>query len=62
MDFAALSGIQAFTFDVFGTVVDWHGTVSRELHDLQVSKALNGFTSQGRFLIDERVEQSSLMG
>ena len=27
----ALSGAQALLFDVFGTVVDWQGSVSREL-------------------------------
>ena len=26
-----LEGVQALTFDVFGTVVDWHGSVVREL-------------------------------
>lgn len=26
-----LAGVEALTFDVFGTVVDWLGTVSREL-------------------------------
>lgn len=28
---ADLSGVQALLFDVFGTVVDWHGSVTREL-------------------------------
>ena len=26
-----LESVQALTFDVFGTVVDWHGSVVREL-------------------------------
>ncbi|KAK7028522.1 hypothetical protein R3P38DRAFT_2936938 [Favolaschia claudopus] len=26
-----LSGVQALLFDVFGTVVDWHGSVTKEL-------------------------------
>ncbi|EMD41274.1 hypothetical protein CERSUDRAFT_109865 [Gelatoporia subvermispora B] len=29
-----LEGVQAFVFDVFGTVVDWQGTVSAELRTL----------------------------
>ena len=28
---SAIEGVAALTFDVFGTVVDWHGTVSREM-------------------------------
>lgn len=28
---AVLSGVQALLFDVFGTVVDWHGHITHEL-------------------------------
>jgi len=28
-----LQGVQALLFDVFGTVVDWHGSIVRELRD-----------------------------
>lgn len=28
-----LEGVQALVFDVFGTVVDWHGSIVRELLD-----------------------------
>ena len=31
---AASSDIKALTFDVFGTVVDWHGSVAREVRAL----------------------------
>ena len=34
------SGIKALTFDVFGTVVDWHGSVAREVRELARSKGL----------------------
>ena len=27
----SLQGVKAFLFDVFGTVVDWHGTIIQEL-------------------------------
>ena len=27
----SLADVQALTFDVFGTVVDWHGSVSKAL-------------------------------
>jgi 2-haloacid dehalogenase len=33
-------GIKALTFDVFGTVVDWHGSVARELRALAAAKGL----------------------
>lgn len=33
-------GIKALTFDVFGTVVDWHGSVAREVRALAASKSL----------------------
>lgn len=32
--------IKALTFDVFGTVVDWHGSVAREVRALAASKGL----------------------
>ena len=34
------SGTKALVFDVFGTVVDWHGSVARELRALARSKGL----------------------
>ncbi|MGH6629536.1 MAG: haloacid dehalogenase type II [Burkholderiales bacterium] len=34
------SGIRALVFDVFGTVVDWHGSVAREVRQLARSKGL----------------------
>src|SRR5829696_433659 len=32
--------IKALTFDVFGTVVDWHGSVAREVRALSAAKGL----------------------
>lgn len=32
--------IKALTFDVFGTVVDWHGSVAREVRELAARKGL----------------------
>lgn len=32
-DIAALQGAEAFLFDVFGTVVDWQGSVSKQLEE-----------------------------
>ena len=37
---AEVSGIKALTFDVFGTVVDWHGSVAREVRELARAKGL----------------------
>ena len=34
------SGIKALVFDVFGTVVDWHGSVAREVRALAKAKGL----------------------
>jgi 2-haloacid dehalogenase len=34
------SDIKALTFDVFGTVVDWHGSVAREVRALAAQKKL----------------------
>jgi 2-haloacid dehalogenase len=34
------TGIRALTFDVFGTVVDWHGSVAREVRALAKAKGL----------------------
>jgi 2-haloacid dehalogenase len=33
-------GVKALTFDVFGTVVDWHGSVAREVRELAKRKGL----------------------
>jgi 2-haloacid dehalogenase len=33
-------GVKALTFDVFGTVVDWHGSVAREVRALAARKGL----------------------
>ena len=35
-----VSGIKALVFDVFGTVVDWHGSVAREVRGLARTKGL----------------------
>ena len=32
----AVDGIRVLAFDVFGTVVDWHGTIAREVAELQL--------------------------
>ena len=34
------AGVKALTFDVFGTVVDWHGSVAREVRELAKLKGL----------------------
>jgi 2-haloacid dehalogenase len=34
------TGVKALTFDVFGTVVDWHGSVAREIRALAKAKGL----------------------
>ena len=34
------TGVKALVFDVFGTVVDWHGSVAREVRALAKSKGL----------------------
>ena len=36
-----VSQIKALTFDVFGTVVDWRGSVSREIARLADQRGLN---------------------
>jgi len=33
-------GVKALVFDVFGTVVDWHGSVAREVRELARTKGL----------------------
>jgi len=33
-------GVKALVFDVFGTVVDWHGSVAREVRELARAKGL----------------------
>ena len=37
---ADISNVKALTFDVFGTVVDWHGSVAREVRALAAAKGL----------------------
>jgi 2-haloacid dehalogenase len=37
---SAPNDIKALTFDVFGTVVDWHGSVAREVRALAANKGL----------------------
>ena len=37
---ADIDDVKALTFDVFGTVVDWHGSVAREVRALAARKAL----------------------
>ncbi len=34
------TGVKALVFDVFGTVVDWHGSVAREVRELARQKGL----------------------
>jgi len=35
-----LADVKALTFDVFGTVVDWHGSVAREMRALAAAKGV----------------------
>jgi FMN phosphatase YigB (HAD superfamily) len=37
---ATADGVKALVFDVFGTVVDWHGSVAREVRELARLKGL----------------------
>ena len=37
---AAAAGVKALTFDVFGTVVDWRGSIMREIRTLAQAKGL----------------------
>jgi 2-haloacid dehalogenase len=37
---ATATGVRALVFDVFGTVVDWHGSVAREVRGLAKAKGL----------------------
>src|SRR5690242_20955952 len=39
-DMAQDNGVKALVFDVFGTVVDWHGSVAREVRNLAKEKGL----------------------
>jgi len=39
---ADLAGVEALLFDVFGTVVDWHGSVTRELAALGREHGIDG--------------------
>ena len=34
MKVSSLSNVKALTFDVFGTVVDWRGSISREIKEV----------------------------
>ncbi|KAK0443226.1 haloacid dehalogenase [Armillaria borealis] len=47
-----MEGVEALTFDVFGTVVDWHGSVSAELkalgQDLALSADWDAFATEWR--------------
>lgn len=48
---SALEGVTALTFDVFGTVVDWHGTVSREMEERTLrstSHESKGMSAKGK--------------
>lgn len=42
-----LNGVEAFVFDVYGTVVDIHGTIVRELYKT-IEK--HGLSSGGEFI------------
>src|SRR5579862_1916750 len=35
-----LAGVKALTFDVFGTVVDWRGSIAREMRTLAQARSL----------------------
>ena len=37
---SAAPGVKALTFDVFGTVVDWRGSIMREVRTLAQEKGL----------------------
>ena len=37
---SSLAGVKALTFDVFGTVVDWRGSIAREVRALAQTKGL----------------------
>jgi FMN phosphatase YigB (HAD superfamily) len=39
-----LHQVQALLFDVFGTVVDWHGSVTKELETLGKTYGIGLFT------------------
>jgi len=53
-DINPLSGVEALTFDVFGTVVDWLGTVSRELEAHALSKGYSQPVDWTAFTIEWR--------
>lgn len=46
----SLSKIQALTFDVFGTVVDWHGSVIRALKARALQTELQNVSDEGNRL------------
>ena len=45
----SLAGVQVLTVDVFGTVVDWHGSISRALREkaLQVESTRTLLSDSG---------------
>lgn len=54
--------VRACLFDVFGTVVDWHGSVSRDLSAFAAAKGVTGvdwveFTRQWRALYQPAMEE-----
>jgi hypothetical protein len=40
-----MDGVEALIFDVFGTTVDWRGTIEQELKDLGMKHALGELLS-----------------
>lgn len=50
-DEGLLKGVEALTFDVFGTVVDWHGSVVRAMKQ----RALESQSQDLRSLSDEGI-------
>jgi 2-haloacid dehalogenase len=57
-----LSGIRACLFDVFGTVVDWRGSVERELSTFAAAKGITGvdwlrFAKDWRRLYDPAMQE-----
>ena len=52
MKVSSLSNVKALTFDVFGTVVDWRGSISREIKEVGMDKGFildwDGFADEWR--------------
>jgi len=46
-----LKGIKALTFDVGGTILDWHTGISRQLAAFGKEKGIEGFSAQERDLV-----------